>query len=202
MGQRVGITEQAVVEAAARLVDSEGLQALTLTGVAATLGIRTPSLYAHVDSLDDLRRRLAIAGVKRLAAELESATHAKSGRDALDAIAATYRWFALEHPGQYRATLRDPGDDHELRAANQSALDVFVDVLREVGVPDRDLMHCYRALWSALHGFNELLATGVMSMPTDVTLSYERIVDIFMAYVSQPKAKRPRQRGRPSHATS
>jgi AcrR family transcriptional regulator len=184
MAQRVGITQQAVLDAAAKIADTEGLEALTLTKVAAGLGIRTPSLYAHVRGLGDLHRRLALVGVDRLTVELRSATEGTSGRAALDAIADTYRSFALGHPGQYRATLRDPGDDEELRAANQRALDVFLDVLRGVGIAESELMHCYRAFWSALHGFNALLATGVMSMPADVALSYARIVDIFAAYVA------------------
>jgi AcrR family transcriptional regulator len=176
-----------VIDAAATIVDKEGLGALTLTKVAAALGIRTPSLYAHVRGLDDLRRRLAIVGVGLLAEELRVATAGKIGRAALDALAETYRSFALRHPGQYAATLRDPGDDQELRAANQQALDVFIGVLRDFGLPEAELMHCYRAYWSALHGFNALLATGVMSMPADVNTSYERIVDIFAAYLS-PRA--------------
>ena len=183
MAQRVGITQQAVLDAAAKIADTEGLEALTLTKVAAGLGIRTPSLYAHVRGLGDLRRRLALAGVDRLCVELRASTDGKSGRAALDAIADTYRSFALGHPGQYRATLRDPGDDEELRAANQRALDVFLGVLRGLSIAESDLMHCYRAFWSALHGFNALLATGVMSMPADVATSYARISDIFMAYV-------------------
>ncbi|TML14309.1 MAG: TetR/AcrR family transcriptional regulator [Actinobacteria bacterium] len=184
MAPRVGITQQAVLDAAAKIADGEGLDALSLTRLAAMLGIRTPSLYAHVHGLDDLRRRLALVGVDSLAAELRSATDGKTGRAALDAIADTYRSFALGHPGQYRATLRDPGDDHELRAANERALDVFLGVLRGFGIAESELMHCYRAFWAALHGFNALLATGVMSMPADLATSYERIVDIFMNYIT------------------
>jgi AcrR family transcriptional regulator len=184
MAQRVGITQQAVLDAAAKIADTEGLDALTLTKVAHRLGIRTPSLYAHVRGLNDLRRRLALVGVDLLSDELRTATDGKVGRAALDAIADTYRAFAVERPGQYRATLRDPGDDEELRAANQRALDVFLGVLRGLGIAESDLMHCYRAFWSALHGFNALLATGVMSMPADVATSYMRIGDIFMAYVA------------------
>jgi hypothetical protein len=124
---------------------------------------------------------------------LSTATAGKTGRPALDAIAETYRSFVMEHPGQYRATLRDPAEDAELRAANQRALDVFIGVLQGLGIRQPELMHCYRALWSSLHGFNELLATGVMSMPTDVTKSYRRIVDIFMAYVEALPADGPRR---------
>ncbi len=127
-------------------------------------------------------------GVPRLAARLTAATAGKDGRAALVAIADTYRSFATDHPGQYHAALRDPGEDEELWAANQQALDVFMGVLRSFAIPEGELMHCYRAFWAALHGFNELLATGVMAMPADLGTSYERIIDIFMAYFAPPSA--------------
>jgi AcrR family transcriptional regulator len=192
MAQRVGITRADVLDTALRIADADGPEALTLSRVARELGIRTPSLYAHVGGLDDLRRRVALAGVTHLAARLAEATEGTRGRAALDAIADTYHWFAVEHPGQYHATLRDPGDDAELRAANELALEVFLGVLRTFDIAEAELMHCYRAFWAALHGFNELLATGVMSMPADLGTSYERIVDIFMAYfVAQGRAVGP-----------
>src|SRR5882724_10032512 len=103
MAQRVGITQQAVLDAAAKIADTEGIEALSLTRLAGMLGIRTPSLYAHVRGLDDLRRRVALVAVDSLAVELRAATEGKTGRAALDAIADTYRSFARERPGQYRA---------------------------------------------------------------------------------------------------
>ena len=45
---RAGLDADAVVAAAAQLADADGLEALTLARLAAVLGIRSPSLYAHV----------------------------------------------------------------------------------------------------------------------------------------------------------
>ena len=58
---RAGLDAEAVVAAAAALADEDGLAELTLARLAAALGIRTPSLYAHVDSLGDLRARFDTA---------------------------------------------------------------------------------------------------------------------------------------------
>src|SRR5204863_8542685 len=70
---RAGLSAEAVVDAAAQLADREGLEAVTLARLAADAGVRPPSLYAHVDGLDDLRRRLAIRGARELAAALREA---------------------------------------------------------------------------------------------------------------------------------
>src|SRR5262249_53912537 len=56
---RAGLDSESVVAAAAAMADEDGLEAVTLTRLAGRLGVRTPSLYAHVRGLDDLRGRLA-----------------------------------------------------------------------------------------------------------------------------------------------
>src|SRR6185437_527132 len=47
---RAGLSTAAVVAAAAEIADAEGLDRLTLARVAAAAGVRTPSLYNHVES--------------------------------------------------------------------------------------------------------------------------------------------------------
>ena len=56
---RAGLTPATVVDAAIALVDRDGPDALTLAAVADRLDVRAPSLYNHVDGLDDLRSRAA-----------------------------------------------------------------------------------------------------------------------------------------------
>jgi AcrR family transcriptional regulator len=94
---RAGLDPDAVVASAAALADAEGLDALTLARVAADLGIRSPSLYAHVDGLPDLRRRLAARGARELASALTAAAAGRARGDALRAIADVYRAYAREH---------------------------------------------------------------------------------------------------------
>nr|MDT0664287.1 TetR family transcriptional regulator [Micromonospora sp. DSM 115978] len=52
---RAGLSRDRVVAEAAALADTAGLDAVTLSTLADRLGVRVPSLYKHVDSLDDLR---------------------------------------------------------------------------------------------------------------------------------------------------
>ena len=83
---RAGTSAATIVAAAAAIADSEGLEAVTLTRVAAAVGVRPPSLYAHVDGLDDLLRRLGAHGASELASALGRAVEGRSGFDALQAL--------------------------------------------------------------------------------------------------------------------
>ena len=53
------VTKTAVVQTASDIADKKGLSSLSLKTVAEALDIRTPSLYNHIEGLDDLLREVA-----------------------------------------------------------------------------------------------------------------------------------------------
>ena len=176
---RAGLSAEALVEAAAALADREGLEALTLARLAADAGVRAPSLYAHVDGLDDLRRRLAIRGTRELAATMREAATGRAGGDALRAVARSLRGYARRHPGTYLAAQRAPHrDDAEAQAAGSDAVNVLVAVLDGYGLTGDDAIHATRAVRSALHGFAVLETGGGFGIKLDLNESFERMVDL------------------------
>ena len=76
---RMGLDPARVVEVAAGIADSEGLDAVTLARVAGELGVRSPSLYNHVAGRADLLRAIAVLSVRELTAALREATVGRSG---------------------------------------------------------------------------------------------------------------------------
>jgi AcrR family transcriptional regulator len=174
---RSGLDSDAVVAAAAALADAEGLEAVTLAKVAAQLGVKSPSLYVHVDGLPGLRRRIAARGARELTARLQTAVAGRSGRDALAALAGAYRAYAREHPGVYAATQRTAnlaGD--EAGGAAAALLDVVFAVLRGYALDDEDAIHAARVVRSALHGFTALEADGGFGIPLDLDQSFTVLV--------------------------
>ena len=174
---RAGLSTAAVVAAAADIADAEGLDRLTLARVAAAAGVRTPSLYNHVESLDDVRRRVALLALRDLADALRDAAVGRAGDDALVAMADAYRAYARRHPGRYAATQRAPAEgDEAMRAAATGAVDVVLAILRGYGLEGDDAIHAARAVRSALHGFVALEAGGGFGIPVDLDESYARMV--------------------------
>lgn len=68
-GQRAGLTRQAVLEAALRLVDQEGLKALSMRRLGAELGVEAMTLYHHVPNktalLDGMIEQVVAEAVPR-----------------------------------------------------------------------------------------------------------------------------------------
>jgi AcrR family transcriptional regulator len=174
---RAGLDSDAVVAAAAALADTEGLEAVTLARLASELGVRAPSVYAHVDGLGDLRRRLAIRGAGELAVRLQGAATGRAGQDALTAVADAYRAYAHDHPGTYAAVQQIAlARDEEAQAAGADVVEVVLAVLRGYGLAGDDAIHATRALRSALHGFVSLEAQGGFGLPLDLDQSFAFLV--------------------------
>jgi len=177
-----------VVDAAIAIADAEGLEAVTLARVAAALGVRSPSLYNHVDGRDGLIRGVAARATRELATTLRRAATGRSGRAAIAAVAQAQRDYARAHPGRYAATVAAPvsGDvEHEEAAAD--AVDVLQSVLGGCGLEGDDVIHAVRALRSAVHGFAALEASGGFGLAVNRDDSFRRLVDALAAGIAGPR---------------
>lgn len=180
---RAGLNREVVTVAALRLVDEagvNGLAELSLSSLAASVGVAVPSLYKHVDSLADLRRGVAVASVRELTARLRAAAEAREGPDALRAMATGIREYAHEKPGRYlalqhAADLTEPADA-ELARVSAELLVVLAAVLRAFELPPEREIDGIRMLRSALHGFIMLELTGGFGLPDDLDRSFEVLV--------------------------
>ena len=179
---RPGLDAERVLDAAVAVADAEGLDAVSLSGVAATLGVRTPSLYHHVDGLQGVRRGIALRGIEGLGTALRDATVGLAGADALAALAHAYRDYAARHPGTYAAAQRtDLADDDELRTAAARVLGVLVAVLRPWEPDEEQQVHLVRAIRSALHGFVTLESRHGFGMPASRDESFALLVRLQVA---------------------
>ena len=99
-----GDLERALVETAVRMIQDEGVQALTLRGVGARLGVSRTALYRHFDDKQALLARVASEGFKRFHEALAAAVAraANGRRDPMPAMAAAYLRFARANPSHYQ----------------------------------------------------------------------------------------------------
>lgn len=186
MGRKVGLTRNQVVEAAAAIADRDGLDALSLATLASTLGVRSPSLYAHVDGLAGLRRQLTFHAADLLAAELARCVDGFEGAVALRAIAEELRSFALRHPGLYATFLPapTPEEDPEVAAALREPVTVVASVLDGMDVDPTTVIPLIRALRAAVHGFVDIELGGGFGLPDDIDDSFTTTIDLVITAIA------------------
>jgi AcrR family transcriptional regulator len=174
---RAGLNTDRVVAEASDLIDQVGADQLTLAALAARLGVRQPSLYKHVASLDALQRLISMRAKAEVADVLGQAAIGRARGDALVAIAHVWRDWAREHPGQYAAAQRGvaPGDA-EHAAVAQRTIDVLAAAMSGFGLDGDDAIDAIRAYRAALHGFVSLEADGGFALPVDIDRSFDRLV--------------------------
>ena len=181
---RAGLDKETVVEAAATLLNTEGAEALTLNRLAQELGVKTPSLYNHVDGLPGLYRELALLNARTLGERCTQAAIGKAGPTALMAIAKAYRAYIKESPGVYLASLRSSGAqrpvDAELSAAEEISLRVTVAVVASFGLTGDNALHAVRGLRSLVHGFATLEIAGGFGLPLSLDESFDRLLQMFV----------------------
>jgi AcrR family transcriptional regulator len=182
MSRRAGLDQEAVVEAAAKLVDEEGIEQLSLGRLAERLGIRTPSLYNHVAGLPGLKHDLALYCLRELLHHITRVTIGKSRAEAIIALADAYRAYARKKPGRYALTQQAPEpNDRELQALAQQVVDVVRAILVPYKLSDEDAIHAIRGLRSIVHGFVSLEGAGGFAMPVDLDESFHWLINVFVA---------------------
>jgi TetR/AcrR family tetracycline transcriptional repressor len=148
----VSLSREVILQAALDVVDTAGLEALTMRRLATHLGVATMSLYSHVPTKDDL-----LLGVVNMA----SAQIALPGPDAppweaIRSIIREFRRVAKLHPNLVPLITRGPpaGPD-SLRT-----LDAALDALRRAGLDPARRACAYRLTSSFAIGFVSLEAGG------------------------------------------
>lgn len=133
-----GALRSAILDSAARMVEKEGIQGLSVREAARRAGVSHNAPYRHFRDRDALLTALAAEGVARLLKDIGAST----GRE----LAEAYVRFALARPQLFRlmfAARRWP----ELEAR-------FAEAFAEVGKPGA------AAAWALVHGLALLLLDG------------------------------------------
>jgi AcrR family transcriptional regulator len=166
---RVGLSTADVVAAAAAMADEAGYGAVALAPLAGRLGVKPPALYKHVESLGDLRHRVATLAMAELAEVLRDALQGKAGPQALEAMFTAFREYVAAHPGRYSATVGAEfhGPDDPLYVASLRVITSIRAVLSGYGIAPNDLDHAIRTLRCLIHGFALLQAASGFQWSND-----------------------------------
>jgi AcrR family transcriptional regulator len=170
--RRDPLTRSRVIEAALRIMDAEGLDAVTMRRVARELGVEAMSLYNHVKSgKEELLEGMTDAVMTKF--EFPPAT----GDWMEDARAMCREWRRLLglHPGvmQLLAERHKPLEG----LAVYRAMDAALGVLRRAGLTEREAAQAFNALGGYIMGFVMMEQGLMLGNDHDHARAHEAVVD-------------------------
>lgn len=96
-----------ILEASAKLIEEEGLAALSLREVARRAGVSHQAPYHHFPDKEAILAALAVEGFKQLTARLEQRAQGPgTAGERLLELSMEYLAFALDHPAHFRIMYR------------------------------------------------------------------------------------------------
>jgi len=156
-----------ILDVAEAVLETEGIEALTMRRLADDLGMQPPSLYKHWRNKADLLAALQERALLAFAAEMEGVAHD------LRAIGARYRTWAVAHPALYELVTRRPLARGALGPGVEQA--ASAPLLAAVG-GDEDRA---RAAWAAAHGLVDLERADRFPPGADLDAAWDAVAAAF-----------------------
>lgn len=177
-----GLDRNAVIIKAAEIANKGGLESLSLKLLAEELHIKSPSLYNHIDSLEDVKKELMLYGWRELEQRLLRAAAGISGYDVLRAMSRAFYSYATENPGVFDAMLwYNKYTDSSTMNATDGLFSYFYRFTESVNISREKSEHLLRTLRGFLEGFSLLVNNGAFGHSASIEESFELSIDILEA---------------------
>ncbi len=166
-----GALREALLQAAERVLEREGLAGLTLRAVAREAGVSHAAPTHHFGDLTGLVSELAAIGFRQFNAAMVSACDAAATPlERLLARPKAYVAYAQAHPGMYGLMFRTERLDYSRPSLHEAAEASFAGLANAIGAMRQEQFSgdaltlnqgaAIARAWSMVHGFTMLLLDG------------------------------------------
>src|SRR3954452_4581179 len=165
-----GALHEALLKAAQKVLERDGLPGLTLRAVAREAGVSHAAPTHHFGDLTGLVSELAAIGFRQFNAAMAAAASGPSPLDKAMARAKAYVAYARAHPGMYGLMFRTERLDMTRASLHEAASASFAGLAGAIGASRHeqisaealslDQAAAIARAWSLVHGFTMLLLDG------------------------------------------
>lgn len=173
------INDEKIIEAAVLIVNKVGLDNLSLKMIADELNIKSPSLYNHITSLDEIKQRLMIYGWKQIEEQMIDSVIGVTGYEALENMCNVFHDYATNNKGVFTAMLWYNKYENKENVTAKLFTIVF-KIMRPLNITDENINHIIRTLRSFLEGFALLVNNNAFGNPISIKESFDLSLKIIM----------------------
>lgn len=196
-----GALREALLQAAERVLERDGLAGLTLRAVAREAGVSHAAPTHHFGDLTGLLSELAAVGFRQFNAAMTAACDgAATPLEQALARPKAYVAYAQAHPGMYGIMFRTERLDHSRPSLHEAAEASFAGLANAVGMMRQEQISgdaltmnqgaAIARAWAMVHGFTMLLLDGRLEdilgrLPEGTTA--ERLLEAMLTVPVAPK---------------
>ncbi len=160
--ERERLTRERIISAALRVMDTDGLEAVSMRRIAREVGVEAMSLYHHVRDKEDVLDGICEAVMR----EFEYPDSAGDITERLRTGARSYRRMLQAHPDVMRLFAERHGP---ARSSPESfrPMEFALQLFREAGLSDRDCVQAFHAFGGYMQGF-VMMEGGTIESPEHV----------------------------------
>ena len=146
--QREKLSRDRVIDAALRVMDTDGLEAVSMRRIAREVGVEAMSLYNHVRDKDDLLEGIRLRVFSEFVfPDLDPTTRMRTGAG----WPTSWRDLLKAHPNMLELLAEEHEPPSSLEAF--AAMEVALAVLRSMGVPDDEMVQVFHAFGGYIQGY-------------------------------------------------
>ncbi|MEX0834334.1 MAG: TetR/AcrR family transcriptional regulator [Actinomycetota bacterium] len=160
---RSPLSRERIAETAVRVMDDEGLEAVTMRRLGRELGVEAMSLYNHVEDKEDLFLAMIEAVLREFAFPGEDV---RGWEDRVRLLARAYREVLRSHPDVmqlFAEHKRPPTSLDSLRP-----IDTALRTLREAGLDDDEVIDTYKMFSGYIMGFVMMETRGMFARDAEI----------------------------------
>ena len=193
LGVRAPLTREVVISSAQEMLESEGVDQLSLRGLARHLGVTAPALYAYVDDKYDLLAAVAAEHFEGLITRFDAIDEVDPV-ERIRALSHAYVDHALASPALFHLMFRYPPTPVAGAEAFPPATRAFEAAAAataaaigtgQLAVTDPALASM--TMWASIHGVAEVLLLGFSADPEASALLVDSVIDTVLAGQMQPR---------------
>jgi len=154
-------THDALLQAAERLLEAEGPNAVTTRAVCAAVKVQAPTLYHHFGNKNGLLNALVARGVEAFLIRKQAVTDTEDALADLVSGWEDFLSFALDRPQLFRLMVQQVGDNPKVLDAAMATTDVRLARLADEGRLSADTTFAHNALLAIANGVTALAAQGI-----------------------------------------
>lgn len=175
------VNEKIIIETAAEIANNLGLENLSLKIIAEELSIKSPSLYNHVTSLEEIKQKLMVYGWLEMEDKMIDAVIGVTGYEALKNMCNVFYQYATTNKGVFSAMLwYNKFESEEKDKATTRLFNIIFKLLKPLNISDDNINHIIRTLRSFLEGFSLLVNNKAFGNPISIKESFDMSLDIII----------------------